>query len=74
MPIDGSMVPLPQLFFPYRMSREGMIDGGGNVAEKHSDKIQYHTGCCPASLLTETPDKENRTEHHAQYDSTAMTP
>ena len=39
MPIDSGMVPLPQPFFPYRMSREGMIDGRRDVAEKHPDKI-----------------------------------
>ena len=39
MPINSGMVPLPQPFFPYRMSREGMIDGRRDITEKHPDKI-----------------------------------
>ncbi len=59
VPVDGGVVPLAEPLFPRVTCREGVVDGGGDVAHEHAEEIEDDACCGPSVFGTGTPHQED---------------
>ena len=74
VPIDGGVVPLAEPLFPRVTCREGVVDGGGDVAHEHAEEIEDDASCGPSVFGTGTPHQEDDADDDTQSNAAGMAP
>ena len=86
MPVDGSMVPTAQSFFPHEattyqplpvrafVERQCVVDGRGYIGAQHAEEVKAHSQSYPRVLPLECHYQEYHSEGYAHDDATRVAP